>query len=68
MIWPNICDDKQCFAKYSRKKLPEIRDDKRFLALNTAELLPNIYDNHQIHRQANLLEGLVYPYPFGCLG
>ncbi len=46
-VWPNICDDKQGFAKYLWKKLPEICDDKRHLTFNTAELLPNIRDNHQ---------------------
>jgi hypothetical protein len=47
-VSPNICDDKQGFAKYLWKKLPEICDDKRASPLNTAELLPNISDNHQI--------------------
>jgi hypothetical protein len=46
VVWPNICDDKQGFAKYSWKKLPEMCDDKRYLTLETAELLPNMYDNH----------------------
>ena len=47
MVSPNICDDKQGFAKYVWKKLPEIFDDKSDITLNTAELLPNISDNHQ---------------------
>jgi hypothetical protein len=49
MVLPNMCDDKQGFAKYVWKKLPEIRDDKRHLTLNTAEILPNLYDNHHCH-------------------
>ena len=47
MVLPNMCDDKQGFAKYVWKKLPEIRDDKRHLTLNIAGLLPNTCDNHQ---------------------
>jgi hypothetical protein len=43
----NICDDKQGFAKYVWKKLPEMCDDKRHSTLNTVELLPKICDNHQ---------------------
>jgi hypothetical protein len=39
----NICDDKQGFAKYLWKKLPEMCDDKRHSTLNTVELLPNIW-------------------------
>jgi hypothetical protein len=41
MVSPNMCNDKQGFAKYSWKKLPEIFDDKSDITLNTAELLPN---------------------------
>ena len=47
MALPEMCDNKQGFAKYFWKKLPEIREDKVYLTLNTAELLPNMYDNHQ---------------------
>jgi hypothetical protein len=47
LVWPNVCDDKQGFAKYFWKKLPEISDDKHFPVLNIVELLPNISDNHQ---------------------
>jgi len=47
MVLPNMCDDKQGFAKYLWKKRPEMCDDKRNSTLNTAELLPNMYDNHQ---------------------
>ena len=47
MIWPNICEDKQGFAKYSWQKLPEMYEDKRHLTLNMSELLPKMYDNHQ---------------------
>ncbi len=46
VVWPNMCDDKQGFAKYLWKKPPEIRDDKRDSTLNTAELLPNMCANH----------------------
>jgi hypothetical protein len=48
LVSPNMCDDKQGFAKYFWKKLPEIHDDKSNSMLNTAELLPNIYDNHHV--------------------
>jgi hypothetical protein len=47
-VSPNICDDKQRFAKYLWKKLPEIFDDKSDITLNTAELLPNMCDNHHV--------------------
>src|SRR5438046_520225 len=63
--WPNICDDKQDFAKYLWKKLPEIHDDKRNSTLNTAELLPSKEDINGLVENLPRREDMALDEPFG---